>query len=248
MQQYLLEITISWKQRCSVNLEIAKNFFIEDQNIRSLWRTTSHTDNCGYGLKGKANLLRTERLSKLVQRADEFIQKTWVHKEWSYYPIERANAIPKGNTVVQMPKAQKNRLTFITTYDRTNPDIKEVPQKHWHLLQFEPLLETVFSEPLIIAFKRNENFGDILGSKNLNDSKIVPHKRSYTIKRCKLCTENISKKCCKQLKDTNSFKSVITRKEYKTFHDCNCLSKNLIYLMECLICNKQYVGKTQSTL
>ena len=175
MQQYLLEITISWKQRCSVNLEIAKNFFIEDQNIRSLWRTTSHTDNCGYGLKGKANLLRTERLSKLVQRADEFIQKTWVHKEWSYYPIERANAIPKGNTVVQMPKAQKNRLTFITTYDRTNPDIKEVPQKHWHLLQFEPLLETVFSEPLIIAFKRNKNLGDILGSKNLNDSKVVRH-------------------------------------------------------------------------
>ena len=175
MQQYLLEITISWKQRCSVNLEIAKNFFIEDQNIRSLWRTTSHTDNCGYGLKGKANLLRTERLSKLVQRADEFIQKTWVHKEWSYYPIERANAIPKGNTVVQMPKAQNNRLTFITTYDRTNPDIKEVPQKHWHLLQFEPLLETVFSEPLIIAFKRNKNLGDILGSKNLNDSKVVRH-------------------------------------------------------------------------
>ena len=87
-----------------------------------------------------------------------------------------------------------------------------------------------------------------MGSKNLSNSKFVRYKRSYTIKRCKPCTENISKKCCKQLKDTNSFKSTITGKEYKIFHDCNCLSKNLIYLMECSICNKQYVGKTQTTL
>ena len=41
-----------------------------------------------------------------------------------------------------------------------------------------------------------------------------------------------------------------TIKRYKPiqiFHDCNCFSKNLIYLMQCSICNKQYVGKTQTT-
>ena len=162
--------------------------------------------------------------------------------------IERANSIPRETTLVQTPRAQNNRLTFITTYNRTNPDIKDVLQKHWHLLQLDSNLGTIFSELPMIAFKRNKNLGDILGSKNLSNSKVVRYKRSYTIKRCKPCTENISKKCCKQLKDTNSFKSTITGKEYKIFHDCNCLSKNLIYLMECSICNKQYVGKTQTTL
>ena len=144
-----------------------------------------------------------------MQQADGFIQKTWVHKEWSDYPIERANTIPRGTIVVQIPKAQNNRLTFITTYNQTNPDVKEVLQKHWHLLQFEPLLETVFSEPLIIAFKRNENFGDILGSNHLSDSKVIWYKRSYKIKRCNPCTENILKKYCKQSKDTNTFGSRI---------------------------------------
>ena len=58
--------------------------------------------------------------------------------------IERANAIPRKTILVQTPKAQNDRLSFITTYDRTNPNIKDVLQKHWLLLQLDPHLGVVF--------------------------------------------------------------------------------------------------------
>ena len=100
----------------------------------------------------------------------------------------------------------------------------------------------------MIAFKRNKNLGDFLGSKSLKNSKVLRNNKSFTIKRCKPCTKEISKKCCKQVKDTDTFISVNTGREYKIFHDCTCQSMNVIYLMECSLCGIQYVGKTQTTL
>ena len=50
---------------------------------------------------------------------------------------------------------------------------------------------------------------------------------------------------CKQVVHTQSFKSSVTQKTY-IFHDLNCKSKLLIYLMECRICRIQYIGKSET--
>ena len=34
---------------------------------------------------------------------------------------------------------------------------------------------------------------------------------------------------------------------YKIFHNVNCASSYTIYLMECILCNKQYVGKAETS-
>ena len=107
--------------------------------------------------------------------------------------IERSNTVSRAIALQQVPKAQNNRMTFITTYNRTNPNIKEVLQKHWHLLQLDTKLANIFSEQPMIAFKRNKNLGDFLGSKSLKNSKVVRNNKSITIKRCKPCTKEISK-------------------------------------------------------
>ena len=162
--------------------------------------------------------------------------------------IGRAQEIDRAASLAQKPKALNNRLTLVTTYNRTTPNIKEVLIKHWNLLQIDPRLATVFSEQPMIAFRRNKNLGDFLGSKRLKDSKVVRHKKSQIIERCKPCTENKSKKCCRQLNDTTTFKSSVTGREFNIYHACSCQSKNIIYLMECTKCNLQYVGKTQTSL
>ena len=88
----------------------------------------------------------------------------------------------------------------------------------------------------------------MLGSKNLKDSKVVRHRKLNTIRQCKPCTADTSKKCCKQMNNTTSFRSNVTGKEYHIFHECNCQSRNIIYLMECSLCKLQYIGKTQTQL
>ena len=51
---------------------------------------------------------------------------------------------------------------------------------------------------------------------------------------------------CSQLISTTTFISQQTKRKFKIYHIVNCESEYVIYLMECTLCNKQYVGKTET--
>lgn len=53
---------------------------------------------------------------------------------------------------------------------------------------------------------------------------------------------------CQHFKNTSFFKSTTTKKCYKIRHSFSCNSKNIIYLITCTKCKKQYVGKTTRPL
>ena len=52
--------------------------------------------------------------------------------------------------------------------------------------------------------------------------------------------------CCKQVFDTSTFRSYQTQQLCTIFHKLNCKSKFIIYLMECTLCEVQYVGKAET--
>ena len=60
------------------------------------------------------------------------------------------------------------------------------------------------------------------------------------------CSSKSGNLCCKQVVHTQSFKSSVTQKKIHIFHDLDCKSKLLIYLMECRICRIQYIGKSET--
>ena len=51
--------------------------------------------------------------------------------------------------------------------------------------------------------------------------------------------------CCKQVLSTASFKGNLTKRVCKIFHNINRESKYVICLLECDLCNVQYVGKSE---
>ena len=53
--------------------------------------------------------------------------------------------------------------------------------------------------------------------------------------------------CCTQVELTNSFRSTVTYKTFKIYNKLSCKSKYLIYLMEFVLCNKQYRSKSETT-
>ncbi len=53
---------------------------------------------------------------------------------------------------------------------------------------------------------------------------------------------------CQHFNNENYFKSTTTRKCYKIRHPFTCSSNNVIYLITCNKCKKQYVGKTNKSL
>ena len=131
------------------------------------------------------------------------------------------------------------------TYNRTLPNVKRTISNNRNLLHINQEFKDVFQEPPILAFRRNRNLYDLLGCKNIVDGKV---QRLSKKKKNGFSTKYFSKSgnlCCKQVVHTQSFKSSVTQKTY-IFHDLNCKSKLLIYLVECRICRIQYIGKSET--
>ena len=52
---------------------------------------------------------------------------------------------------------------------------------------------------------------------------------------------------CTKKQLATTFKSQQTKKMYKIFHKVNSASSYVIFLMECILCNKQYVGIAETS-
>ena len=55
-------------------------------------------------------------------------------------------------------------------------------------------------------------------------------------------------KTCQHFNSDQYFRSTITKRKYRIRHSFSCTSKNIIYLITCTKCRKQYIGKTSKTL
>ena len=111
------------------------------------------------------------------------------------------------------------------------PNISKVIKKYWSLPAINESLKVIFDCQWVTAFRQNK--GIDIGRQIL---KLKPGKDF-------LCLKNLRSLCCKQVRETAAIKSQQTKKIYKIFHNVNCASRYVIYLMEGILCNKQNVGK-----
>ena len=88
-----------------------------------------------------------------------------------------------------------------------------------------------------VAIPRNTFFCSAVAKKN---------RKTCILGRCSPCLTDLRSLCCKQVQKTTNFKSQQTKKIYKMFHNVKCASSYVLYLMECILCNKQYVGKSET--
>ena len=97
------------------------------------------------------------------------------------------------------------------------------------------------------SYERNKNLRDMIGSNEIINNQV---RRNFklneyqSIKICKLCSTK-GCLCCNQLRYTNKFKSSTTNRTYKVFHETNCKSQFVVYLLECKQCKLQYIGKSK---
>ena len=114
-----------------------------------------------------------------------------------------------------------------------------------HLVHINPNLAEIFQNPPILAFRRNKNLRDIIGTKLIENGKV---KRKFTNKiqgKCTTCLANNRTLCYKQIVHTTTFRSNETNRIFHIYHNLNCKSKYVIYLLECTKCKIQY-GKAET--
>ena len=132
-------------------------------------------------------------------------------------------------------------ILLLLKYNRPLPKIKEIVIKYWHLLHLNPNLAAIFQNPPILAFHRNKNL--IIGTKLIERDKV---KRKFTNKiqgKCTPCLANNRTWCCKQIIHTTTFGSNQTNRIFDIYHNLNCKSKYVIYLLECTKCKICYTCK-----
>ena len=60
------------------------------------------------------------------------------------------------------------------------------------------------------------------------------------------CSSSRTSLCCTQVLYRQTFPSQQTKRSFNVFHKLTCKSHYLIYLIECIVCKIQYVGKSET--
>ena len=64
--------------------------------------------------------------------------------------------------------------------------------------------------------------------------------------KCTPCLSGARTLCCNQVLTTNTFMGQQTKRAFNIFFNLYCKSENVIYLMECVLCKMQYLGKAET--
>ena len=134
----------------------------------------------------------------------------------------------------------------MVTFNRTLPPIGKILNQHWHILKLSKHLKHLFQQLPVIACERCKNIRYLICSNRLQDDKVLHTNKKNTAKGCKLCLGKTGTLCCQQVEESSEFTSAVTRRSCKIFHDVNCKSQNVIYLLECKKCHLQYIGKVET--
>ena len=138
-------------------------------------------------------------------------------------------------------------LPLPLTFNKTSPNIKKVIDQHWDIVSINENWRKVSDKRPVIAYWRNTNLYQLLGGNRIFKNKVVPRntKQQKQSGHCSPCFSRMNNLCCKQVKQTKTFQ--IYRTNIHIFHNLTCKSENLIYLLQCRICQIQYDGKSETT-
>ena len=131
-----------------------------------------------------------------------------------------------------------DRIPLVTTFNPNTTFIAEIARRNF--LQSKERLAGIFNKPPLVAHRQPISLQDRLVSTKFNTVGNTPLPRG-----CEACGKP---KCswCKEINKTTTFTSSNNNKIFKIFYSVNCQSSWLIYIIECNICNLQYIGKSET--
>jgi len=153
--------------------------------------------------------------------------------------IDRKDALKK----VEKPATTK-KLTFVLKFDPRLPPINRIVHKHFQVMYEDPYLRRVFeTDGVQVAYKRNRNLRDILCK-----AKLPELSQSARPRRIQTGWKTCGKNCisCIHSGNKKSFRCFASNQTFDITQNISCNDANLIYVVECRKCSKQYVGKTTS--
>ena len=134
-------------------------------------------------------------------------------------------------------KTDQNVLPLILKYHPSNYQVHKIIQDNWGLLKYSELCKKALPEKPLFVSRRNTNLKDVLIK-----SRLEPNSGPVNVwKPCR----NFYCKLCETLRKNRDCQSTLTKRRYKTPSFARCRTTNVIYMLTCNICHKQYIGETK---
>ena len=132
-----------------------------------------------------------------------------------------------------------DRILLVVTYHPDLPPLSKILCNHLPILHVSERMKLAIPNPPLVANRRPRNLKELLTKATLKSPE--RHKGSHGCgrPRCKTCAH---------VKMGTSFKSTITNERFRARVDATCKTSNVVYLIECTKCSKQYVGETENPL
>ena len=244
-----LDITIYKNQNSSNNtFSLGTKIYVKPTDTQNLLHTKSfHPPHTTKGIL-KSQLIRYKRISSTwedyVEAAKTLFQnlrsrgyswvKMWDELKyiWFYYTDN-----PQINNKNNDDKLNPNLFPIIIHFDKIGT---KLGQKYRDILTDSKLFDNT---KFLLAYKNHKNVGKCLINSVIKIADET-EKQKFFSKKC------ISQKCkaCHHVSEGSTFSSHNTKRKFNLKQNITCKSKNLIYLVTCRKCRKQYVGQTSRTL
>ena len=207
------------------------------------------TANDPYG-----QFLRIRRICTLDSDNQINGQKLITYYQNRGYPVKaldnhykRAARYSQNNLLITKNKQIKQPQVLVTTYNPRNPNISRIIKDNWNIIENTEELQKIFPDKPLIGYRRLPNLRDILTSNKIS---WPPQEIKNTITNLPpVCTRLGKCTYCPKLYKISSFNSTHTGKTHKCVnlpvkHRITCEIYNIICLIQCTKCNKQYIGET----
>lgn len=249
-QVNFLDITIYKNNNINEKTELLTKVFFKSTDSHQLLHTNSfHPKHVCRGIL-KSQFIRFKRLSSSFSEysnTSNILIQHLKHRGYTYSYMNNLmitiwNDYNITNNIDRNHSENNNILPIILDYNSINNNLSF---KYKKLIMQTDLFENI---KCITAFKIPKNLGQSLirsqFTSNIRTKKALEnHYLGY--KRC------INTRCitCKfHAQDEVHFSSCTLLTSYRILSTVSCKSHNIIYLITCTLCNKQYVGETYRTL
>ena len=159
--------------------------------------------------------------------------------------IQRVLNMDREEALKYRQKEENQRTIFVTTYNPALPSVSNILQKHWRVMIQDPYLKKVFPHPPMVAFRRAKNLKDQLIRAKIPP--LPPVRQKRIVNGMTACNKPLCE-TCPFVQKVNKFKGPFSKNEVVLNAPMNCLSKNVIYCIQCKKCQQIYIGQTSREL
>ena len=133
-------------------------------------------------------------------------------------------------------RATENKIRWITTFNQKNPPLKQIKKIHEGWL--DKTKKDIKLKDLQTVYRKAKNLKQLLVKGKI-----------HTLMQTSGFSTNCNKPCitCPRMDSSNTVTSR-SNISYKIQGKFTCQTKNAVYVMECTICHKQYIGETSQTV